>query len=424
MNESQNSNHDDPLERAVQAYHSQSVPNGLSDELVAEVLAALHDGEKTVGEPEALNIKQRILTMRLSTKIAVAAIVLIALSGLFAWLTPGEGSALAFNNLAAAFATIRTATCELSSEHEGREGASVKSMYMAPSRERSEMSGPNSDSVAITIMDTQKKKAILLSQEMKLATVYEAENMPSDMPGNSFEQLRKQISDAQSGKADEIEQLGQRTIDGRRVVGFRIPKADRETKIWADPDTGLPVQVEFISRVKPKGRSVMSNFRINVDLDESLFSLEVPEGYTVNRVKMDVSKTTVEDLAKTLRVVAGLKNGTFPDELQGVDGITGVMIKAVNAQHGRKDSPEKMKAITELGVKVGRGMNFVIKLAADSDYRYAGKGVKLDTPNRPIFWYKPTKSEKYRVIYADLSIEEVAPADLPKDSKPAKETNE
>jgi hypothetical protein len=33
--------------------------------------------------------------------------------------------------------------------------------------------------------------------------------------------------------------------------------------------------------------------------------------------------------------------------------------------------------------------------------------VKLGDAGRPIFWYKPADSEKYRVIYADLSAGEV-----------------
>ena len=33
--------------------------------------------------------------------------------------------------------------------------------------------------------------------------------------------------------------------------------------------------------------------------------------------------------------------------------------------------------------------------------------MKLGTPDRPIFWYKLTGAEKYRVIYADLSVKEM-----------------
>ena len=90
------------------------------------------------------------------------------------------------------------------------------------------------------------------------------------------------------------------------------------------------------------------------------------------------------------------------------------MFKSVLVKHGKGDSPEKTKAIMEFSAKVGRGVNFVRNLASDSDYHYAGKDVKLNTPNRPIFWYKPSGAKKYRVIYADLSIKEVAAADVPK----------
>ncbi len=45
---------------------------------------------------------------------------------------------------------------------------------------------------------------------------------------------------------------------------------------------------------------------------------------------------------------------------------------------------------------------------------YAGKDVKLDTPDRPIFWYKPTGADKYRVIHADLSVKDMTLDDVKK----------
>jgi hypothetical protein len=57
---------------------------------------------------------------------------------------------------------------------------------------------------------------------------------------------------------------------------------------------------------------------------------------------------------------------------------------------------------------------FYATLQPENDSHYAGKNVKLDTPDRPILWYKPTGSDRYRVIYADLSIKEMAPEDVEK----------
>jgi hypothetical protein len=60
------------------------------------------------------------------------------------------------------------------------------------------------------------------------------------------------------------------------------------------------------------------------------------------------------------------------------------------------------------------GVTFYATLKPENDAHYAGKGVKLGTPDRPIFWYKPTGSEKYRVIYADLSVKEASADEVKK----------
>jgi hypothetical protein len=67
-----------------------------------------------------------------------------------------------------------------------------------------------------------------------------------------------------------------------------------------------------------------------------------------------------------------------------------------------------------LGMKCVPGLGFLNDLKPENDSHYAGKDVKLDTPDRPIFWYKPTGAEKYRVIYADLSVKDMTPDDVKK----------
>jgi hypothetical protein len=40
--------------------------------------------------------------------------------------------------------------------------------------------------------------------------------------------------------------------------------------------------------------------------------------------------------------------------------------------------------------------------------------VKRDTPDTPIFWYRPKDAKTYRIIYADLSVREAdAPPSVP-----------
>ncbi len=54
----------------------------------------------------------------------------------------------------------------------------------------------------------------------------------------------------------------------------------------------------------------MSNFRYDMELDPSLFSLEPPAGYTVNN--MEVTMPVEDDLVNVLRLVAEHNDGTFP----------------------------------------------------------------------------------------------------------------
>jgi hypothetical protein len=49
-------------------------------------------------------------------------------------------------------------------------------------------------------------------------------------------------------------------------------------------------------------------------------------------------------------------------------------------------------------------IQIALELPDSADAHYAGRGVKLNTPSRPIFWYKPEGSARDRVILADLSV--------------------
>jgi hypothetical protein len=60
---------------------------------------------------------------------------------------------------------------------------------------------------------------------------------------------------------------------------------------------------------------------------------------------------------------------------------------------------------------LGKGMLFHMGL---KDRHYAGSGVKLGEADKAIFWYLPDGAGTYRVIYGDLSVKDVAEADLPK----------
>ena len=59
-----------------------------------------------------------------------------------------------------------------------------------------------------------------------------------------------------------------------------------------------------------------SDFAFNVDLDESLFSIEPPAGYTVQTVQVDASQPMEKDLITLLRQYSTLMNNAFPETLE------------------------------------------------------------------------------------------------------------
>ena len=51
-----------------------------------------------------------------------------------------------------------------------------------------------------------------------------------------------------------------------------------------------------------------------------------------------------------------------------------------------------------------------LELPPAADAHYAGKGVKRDTKDRPIFWYRSAETKKYRILYADLTVRDAETA--------------
>jgi DNA-directed RNA polymerase specialized sigma24 family protein len=62
---------------------------------------------------------------------------------------------------------------------------------------------------------------------------------------------------------------------------------------------------------------------------------------------------------------------------------------------------------------IKRAFTFAKGLPPESDWHYAGKDATFGDAETAIFWYRPQGSETYRVIYADLSVKDVAPGNLP-----------
>ncbi len=77
------------------------------------------------------------------------------------------------------------------------------------------------------------------------------------------------------------EDLGVRQIEGRNARGFRsMSWSGNELTFWIDAETDLPVRLEIV-HTNVGRKIILSDFEFTADLDESLFSTAVPDGYTL-----------------------------------------------------------------------------------------------------------------------------------------------
>ncbi len=257
----------------------------------------------------------------------------------------------------------------------------------------------------VSIIDLKAMRILSLTVSKKEAAYIDLKGLPS-MP-NYMDTLRNIISELQEKPDFEVEELGKQAVDGQEAVGFLAKHPKVELTIWADPETALPVRIE---QVGGQMKVICKNVKFDLPMDESLFSMEVPEGYTLQEAELDLLGATEEDFIKGLRIRAEVfGGGQFPDSLAVEDFL--------------KEAPSMEKKIDELGLageeeielgmKLNRHLLFIRFFKGQGEWHYAGGGVKLDDAQTPIFWYQPEGSETYRVIYGDLSVKDVSAENLP-----------
>ncbi|MGW8256151.1 MAG: zf-HC2 domain-containing protein [Thermoguttaceae bacterium] len=361
-----------------------------------------------------LNSWRRV--MRSTTfRISTGAILLLVVTGIALWFH-GAGTTSAFADFIEPILTAKSVTFKQTCEEKGHITTGKVMAISSPQRMRLEHDMPGNQKSVLIIDDMGNSLALRPAQKVAMLTT--CTNVPGEKRHKAiFFELRSQLADARDLPDWIREPLGEKVIDGRRLIGYRLTGHGMICTLWGDPKTGMPVRIETIAPSDPNVKMIASDFVFDVDLDESLFSLKPPTGYKVQKQTMDLSPAKEKDLIETLRRYAQLRDGALPDQLD-ISAFTKLFQEDWAKSHPMKGSYPNEKEMQELlkGLtKFTRGISFVFEeLPREADAHYAGKGVKLGAINTPIFWYRPKHSKKYRVIYADLSVREsdTAPACL------------
>ncbi len=107
------------------------------------------------------------------------------------------------------------------------------------------------------------------------------------------------FKDFKNGKE---EPLGEKTLNGQRVVGFKVTRATDDNSpvlgpivitLWVDPATSLPVEAEGTEAGQ---KITITHFKWDQPLDEKLFAMTVPADYKVQ----DMGGITADQLMSPL----------------------------------------------------------------------------------------------------------------------------
>lgn len=218
---------------------------------------------------------------------------------------------------------------------------------------------------------------------------------------------------------------GERELDGHNVRGFLKKRKGFTNTFWIDTETHELVQMERQFHNTPENRQVIKNIRFDIEYPDSFFSLEPPFGFTgKKKTTSPLTPINEQDLINVLDFLTLHNVDSIFPETWNYNDMSSYMIEFTKPDRVKTD--EEIDRINKL---FNRGYGFVLLLEPGT-WHYAGKGVKRGEEDTPIFWYKPNKpfwaslfsKTYYRVIYADLTVHDVAPEYLP--SIPAGKVND
>jgi hypothetical protein len=146
----------------------------------------------------------------------------------------------------------------------------------------------------IWLLNRRKKQILLMDPAKKTAKITFIENQPPDI----YEAL------SNFKNIPHSERVGQRMIGETRAIGYGVPIGHDQATVWFDPQTQLPIRIEFSGMDKcgqTERAFIWSDIVYDVELDESLFRFDLA-GYKVEEVDSEWDWKNIVRLAWWRRI--------------------------------------------------------------------------------------------------------------------------
>lgn len=291
----------------------------------------------------------------------------------------------------------------------------------------------------ISVTDHVHGKTLSLDPETKRATLDE---LPASWrhSDSHFDWYREKLKDA------SLQWVEKRKTASGEVNVFRYPYknegdgSDWSFDFWVDARTKRLIEVHSpgadiydLKKVPTPNAStgkglatdfaqieIYDDFVLDAVVDDSLFSLDSPEGYTLQ--SRPLPKFSEQEMVEYLGILADFNDRTFPNRaVHFCESFNSKAFRLLEKPSENLSAAEKkyLKAREDYAKKMGREVTipeFIDQIAVEKSFRYFGKGVKLGNKQAIVCWYKLKDAKDpnmYRVVYGDLSVTDVAARDLP-----------
>jgi len=401
---------DKRLEQVIDALRDQTVPEGPSAEVREHLLGALAAAETSVPATAPPSLQRRTRTRRVLVLAASLLFVSVVLGWLF--LAGDSSHNSAFAQMLKEVAGIRTAEITSQAEINQKQRINSKVYLRDPDRMRQEVG--KGDNHFIIIVDFRHRQMLGLQPAKKTASRSSFEVQAGKKPTSIIQSFREM-------REDSAEFLGHEAIDGRDALKYCGKHPIGYYLLWFGAEDHLPVKLivsDTRDPAKAEYTETWTDFRWNVPLDDRLFSLEIPDGYTLMDQRVKVYPMS---FIAVLRALVKLGDERFPDALRGttlesiVDGVDdhAELVKVLN------DSQAPFP-VTNLDQTLAQANAFVDDLGRiHFEWHYLGKGVKLGEADKVVAWWAPKEQKgdeakaEATVLFGDLHTETRPVAGLP-----------
>ena len=363
--------------------------NEVLNRIIREQKVRLNVAEKA---SEGLKLRRSIMKSPVTRVAVAAAVIIVAAIGILSISQP----AITFAQVVEPILNAKTIIFD-SFIGDEETGTSIHEIIVGQKIRRTISNMPG----MTMIIDPENSKMLVLTDADNSAAYVDISGTVGEQHQSFITFLHHVITKVQ----DNSENLGEQEIDGQKAIVFEAGGPNEGIKIWADPETALPIRIEL---TLGQTFTVMKNFQFDPEIDESLVNMDVPDGYALAEAEFDMTDVTEESFIESLRIWAKvIRDGTFPDEI-GTENVM-KLVPVLGQKMMALNLPEQ--EATQMGMNFGKGMIFLQTLES---WSYTGEGVKLGDASKAVFWYLPDGSDTYRVIYGDLSVKDVSEENLPK----------